>query len=45
MPRIKINNSVFYRESNISKEKIGYPDGYRIGDWKKEDFIKDIEQD
>ena len=45
MPRLKINNSVFYREGDISKEKISYPDGYRIGDWKQEAFIKDIEQD
>ena len=45
MPRLKINNNVFYREGNISKEKIGYPDGWRTGNWKQEDFIKDIEKD
>ena len=45
MPRLKINNNVFYRELRISKEIIGYPDGYRPGNWKQEDFIKDIEQD
>ena len=45
MPRLKVNDSVFYREPNISKEEIGYPDGWRKGNWKQEDFIKDIEQD
>jgi len=45
MPRLKINNNVFYREGNISKEKINYPDGWRMGNWKQEDFIKDIEKD
>ena len=45
MPRLKVNNSVFYREPAISQEEISYPDGLRKGDWKQEDFIKDIEQD
>jgi len=45
VPRIKINDSVFYREPDISQEEIGYPDGWRKGNWKQEDFIKDIEQD
>jgi len=45
VPRLKVNNSVFYREFNISKEEIGYPDGWHGGNWKQEDFIKDIEQD
>ena len=45
MPRLKINNSVFYREYDISKEQIGYPDGWRIGGWKQEDLIKDIDKD
>ena len=45
VPRIKINDCIFYREPNISQEEIGYPDGWRKGDWKQEDFIRDIEQD
>ena len=45
MPRLKINNKVFYRELNISQEEISYSDGWRKGNWKQEDFIKDIDQD
>ena len=45
MPRLKVNSSVFYREFNISKEKIGYPDGWRQGNWKQEDLIKDVNQE
>ena len=42
MPRLKVNNSVFYREPAISQEEISYPDGLRKGDWKQEDFIKHL---
>ena len=45
MPRLKVNNCVFYREHNISKEKINYGDAWRQGSWTQEQLVKDIEQE
>ena len=45
MPRLKVNNFVFYREFNISKELINYGDSYRNGSWTQEQLVKDIEQE
>ena len=45
MPRLKVNNCVFYREYNISKEKINYGDAWRQGSWTQEQLVKDIEQE
>ena len=45
MPRLKIDNNIFYTELNVSKEKIHYEDGYREGTFNQENLIKDIEQE
>ena len=45
MPRLKVNNFVFYREFNISKELINYGDSYRNGSWTQQQLVRDIEQE
>ena len=44
MPRLKVNNYVFYRELEVSKEEIRY-DSWRAGSFNKENLIKDIEEE
>ena len=44
MPRLKIDNNIFYTELNVSKEKIRYEDGYREGTFNQENLIKDIDE-
>ena len=44
MPRLKVNNFVFYRELNVSKELVGY-DKYRKGFFNKENLVRDIEEE
>ena len=44
MPRLKVNNYVFYRELNVSKELISY-DKYRKGFFNKENLVRDIEEE
>ena len=45
MPRLKVNNFVFYREFNISKEEINYGDSWRQGSWTQQQLVRDIEQE
>ena len=45
MLRLKIDNNVFYRELNVSKERIRYKDGWREGTFNQDNLIKDIEQE
>ena len=44
MPRLKVNNYIFYRELEVSKEEIRY-DSWRAGSFNKENLIKDIEEE
>ena len=44
MPRLKVNNYVFYREFKVSKEEIRYDD-WRKGFFNKENLVRDIEEE
>ena len=44
MPRLKVNNYVFYRELEVSKEEIRY-DSWRAGSFNKENLLPDIENE
>ena len=44
MPRLKVNNYVFYRELDVSKEEIRYDD-WRAGSFNKENLLLDIEDE
>ena len=44
MPRLKVNNYVFYRELKVSKEEIRYDD-WRKGFFNKENLVRDIEEE
>ena len=44
MPRLKVNNYVFYREFKVSKEEIRYDD-WRSGFFNKENLVRDIEEE
>ena len=44
MPRLKVNNYVFYREFEASKEEIRY-DEWRKGFFNKENLVRDIEEE
>ena len=44
MPRLKVNNYVFYREFKVSKEEIRYDD-WRKGLFNKENLVRDIEEE
>ena len=44
VPRLKVNNYVFYRELDVSKEEIRYDD-WRKGFFNKENLVRDIEEE
>ena len=44
MPRLKVNNYIFYRELQVSKEEILY-DTWRKGSFHKDNLIPDIENE
>ena len=44
MPRLKVNNYIFYRELQVSKEEILY-DSWREGSFHKDNLIPDIENE
>jgi len=44
VPRLKVNNYVFYREFEASKEEIRY-DEWRKGFFNKENLVRDIEEE
>ena len=45
MARLKVNDYAFYRQLDLSKEKIRYNGVLREGSWTKENLIKDIEEE
>ena len=45
MPRLKVDNFVFYREFNLSKYKMYFDGVYRTGSFTKEKLIYDIENE
>jgi len=44
VPRLKVNNYIFYRELQVSKEEILY-DSWRKGSFHKDNLIPDIENE
>jgi len=45
VPRLKVNNFVFYREFNLSKYKMYFDGDYRSGTFTKENLIADLEEE
>jgi len=45
VPRLKVDNLVFYRQFDISKYQMYFDGTYRKGTFKKQNLITDIEED